>query len=125
MFSKDDFERLTSALDVAEGCISAAVCGSNYGIRLKDTRDSLIEIVDLFKPEEDRRKHIALVFLELVNGNQITGIQSLDFTKSLNWARERVKGKLLGTRMIMSDNDAKRKSGAAGRLARFKASELG
>jgi len=124
LYTKADFERHTMALDFASQCVSAAIAGENYGIRLKDVREDLVEIVSTYKLEDSRREKLAQIFLELINGNQISGIQSLDFTKSIDQAYEHIKGKLLGTRMMLADGDKKRKNKAAEHLKAFRATEL-
>lgn len=121
LYTKKQFEKHSEAIDAASSCLSAAIARSDYGIRLEPFQDDFIEISEMFwakcpitkkkleLPGPDV-KEVATVFLYLVRGTKgLGGFQSQRFEAILERCRRKLKGKLLGTRLILMDNDGKPK----------------
>jgi hypothetical protein len=121
LYTKKQYEKHLEAIDAASSCISASIARSHYGIRLEPYQDDFIEISEMFwakcpitkkKLEEPGPdvKEVATVFLFLVRGTKgLGGFQAQRYEAVLERCRRKLKGKLLGTRMILMDADKKPK----------------
>jgi hypothetical protein len=131
LYTKKQYEKHLQAIDAASSCISAAIAQTKeYGERLIPYHDDLIEIAEFFwarcpitrkkleKPGPDV-KDVARVFLTLVRSKNMPEIVAmLDWPKMgapqrmeamMERCRRKLKGKLLGTRLILMDADKKPK----------------
>lgn len=120
LYTKKQFEKHSEAVDAASACISAAIAQSAYSERLIPFHDDFIEISEFFwakcpitkkKLEEPGPDvaDVARVFLHLVRGKVLGGFEARRFEATLERCRRKLKGKLLGTRLILMDNDKKPK----------------
>ena len=120
MYSKKQYEHELEAIDAASNCISAAIAGSDYSERLTPFVDDFVNMTEYFwarcpitrkKLEEPgpEVKKVAQVFLTLVRGTQIGGFESQRMEAVLERVKRKLKGKLLGARLILTDNDKKPK----------------
>src|SRR5271170_5473727 len=116
MYSKKNWEKHTEALTAANSAISAAICDKGYEQRVIPFIDDFLEISEMFwdkcpitkkkllNPGKDTQE-IASMFMTLVQGQQIGGFRSIAFSKSIERCERKIKGKLLGTRLMMLDRD--------------------
>lgn len=116
LYTKKQFEKHSEAIDAASSCISAAIAQTNYAERLIPFHDDFIEIAEFFwakcpitkkkleQPGPDV-KDVAQVFFHLVQGKVLGGFQARRFEATLERCRRKLKGKLLGTRLILMDAD--------------------
>lgn len=120
LYTKAQYEKHLQAVDTASACISAAIAQSKYAERLVPYQDDFIEISEFFwgrcpitrKKLEDAGpdvKEVAKVFFHLVQGKTLGGFESRRFEATLERCRRKLKGKLLGTRLILMDADKKPK----------------
>lgn len=118
MYSKAQYEKHLEAIEAANSCISAALVEQGYGGRITKFIDDFTEISEMFwakcpvtkkKMEEPGAEveEIAGVFVHLVQGNVLGGFQARKFETILERCQRKCKGKLLGTRLMMMDKDAK------------------
>jgi hypothetical protein len=120
LYSRKQYEHQLQAVDAASSCISASIAGSDYAGRLNPYIDDYVDMVEYFwakcpitrkkldQPGPDV-KTIATVFFSLVSGKHVGGFQGNQFEAVLERVRRKLKGKLLGTRLILMDNDKKPK----------------
>lgn len=116
MYSRQNWEKHTEALTAANSAISAAVCDKGYEERVLPFIDDFLEISEMFwdkcpitkkkllQPGKDTQE-IAGMFMTLVKGEQIGGFKSQAFTRVIERCERKIKGKLLGTRLMMMDKD--------------------
>jgi len=117
LYSKKQYEHQLEAVNAASNCISAAIAGSDYVGRLNPYIDDYVEMVEYFwakcpvtkkkienEPGPDVRI-VASVFFDLVQGKHFGGFQGSRHEQVLERVRRKLKGKLLGTRMILMDAD--------------------
>lgn len=116
LYTKAQYEKHLQAVDAASSCISAAIAQSQYANRLVPYQDDFIEIAEFFwgrcpitrkKLEEAGPdvKEVAKVFFHLVQGKTMGGFEARRFEATLERCRRKLKGKLLGTRLILLDRD--------------------
>lgn len=120
LYSKKKYELQLQAVDAASSCISASIAGSDYMGRLDPYIDDYVEMSEYFwakcpitrkkldQPGPDVRT-IATVFFSLVQGKNVGGFEGNRFEAVLERVRRKLKGKLLGARLILMDNDKKPK----------------
>jgi hypothetical protein len=120
LYSKKQYEHDLEAVDAASSCISAAIAGSDYAGRLVPYMDDYVRLTEYFwakcpitrkkleAPGKDV-KEVATIFLALSRGTQVGGFQAKLFEATLERVRRKLKGKLLGARLILMDGDAKPK----------------
>jgi hypothetical protein len=120
LYSKKQYEQQLQAVDAASNCISASIAGSDYAGRLNPYIDDYVDMTEYFwakcpitkkKLEEPGPdvKLVASVFFDLVMGKQLGGFQGNRHEQVLERVRRKLKGKLLGTRLMLMDNDSKPK----------------
>lgn len=129
LYSKKQYEHELEAVNAASSCISAAVAGSQYGGRLEPYVDDYVNIVEYFwarcpitrKKLDDRgpdAREVARIFLSLYRGDQLKGMAEINgiirntpayYESVLERVRRKLRGKSLGTRFILMDNDKKSK----------------
>ena len=120
LYTRALFEQHTQAVEAAKMCISAAIAGSNYAGRLNAYMDDYLDIAQFFwarcpitrkkleQPGPDV-KEIAQVFLTLTRGVHFGGFAARSIEAKLECVQRKLRGKLLGTRMILADGDKKPK----------------
>jgi hypothetical protein len=121
LYSKKKYEHQLEAVEAASSCVSAAIAGTKgYGTRLEPFVDDYIEMSEFFwarcpitrkKLEEPGPdvKAVARVFLALYRGKHVGGFEGNRMERVLERVRRKLKGKLLGARLILMDNDKKPK----------------
>lgn len=124
MYGKAMYEKDLQAIEVASGCISAAIAGSDYAYRTEPFIDDFLTISEywwsrcpitrkkLLAPGPDVQE-IASVFLHLVQGKELGGFKAQKFEAILERCRRKCKGKLLGTRLMMLDKDSHKTANCA------------
>jgi hypothetical protein len=120
LYSKKQYEQQLQAVDAASNCISASIAGSDYAGRLNPYIDDYVDMTEYFwaKCPITRKKletpgpdvkTIATVFFSLVQGKHVGGFEGNRYEAVLERVRRKLKGKLLGTRLMLMDNDSKPK----------------
>lgn len=129
LYTKKQYEKELQAVEAASSCISAALAESEYVGRLNPYVDDLVAIAEYFwarcpvtrkkleAPGPDV-KEVATVFYNLYMGKPLKGMCQINgmlmnsaryYETVIERCRRKLKGKLLGTRLILQDNDAKPK----------------
>ena len=103
--------RHNEALDALDSCLSASHEGvrGDYAVRLLNYQQDLLEIVAFWdKPEtqDERFKYMRFVF-RMFENEFFNGFDILKNQQMIEAMRKRIKGKLLFTRSLLADNDAK------------------
>lgn len=106
LYTKVQFDLDNDAVNAADSCISAAVVEAGYGARLNKHSATLIDILDYFKEDIDK-KPLARMMLTLVRGEKISGFQSKEFAANIERIRRKLKGKKLVTELSMMENRTK------------------
>lgn len=120
MYGKAQYELELKALDAADACISAAIVGDAYADRLTPYLGTFHTMSEYFWARDQKTgkklddsgidaNSVADMFVTLAMGEKITGRQSLHMTAAIERVRRKLKGKLLGARVMLMDNDAKPK----------------
>ncbi len=118
LYTRAQYEKHLEAINAASVCISAAIARSDYAPRLASYIDDYVEIVEMFwaKCPITRKKlelhgpdvtEMATAFLTLTRGEFFGGFAANALEAKLERARRKIRGKLLGTRLILGDNDKK------------------
>lgn len=114
MYTRSQYDHELEAVEAADSCISAAVAGSDYMVRLIPYADDYVNIALSFwakcpitkkrleQPGPDV-KEVAKVFLVLSRGTQVSGLDSKRMTATLERVRRKLKGRLFNTRMMLAD----------------------
>lgn len=117
MYTRQQYEHELEAVDAADSCISAAVAQVDYAGRLDAFVGDYVEIASYFwdrcpvtrkkliKPGRDVEK-MADMFITLVEGQWVSGLQSKHLSAAMERVRRKLKGKLFMTRMLAQDNEA-------------------
>jgi hypothetical protein len=124
LYGKSTAELHSAAVDAMDSCLSAACVHEPYKLRLEPHKDAILELLGFFEKPETVYEHTQTMRLvvSLFDGEYFTGFQVLRHQDTINRLRKRIKGKLMGTRMILADNDSK-PGKAKKNFAKFKLAE--
>jgi hypothetical protein len=78
-------------------------------LRLEPVKYDLLEILEWFEKDTREHFHMMRMIFSLLDGEKLNGFEINEYQARIDTMRKRIKGKLLFTRSLLADNDAKPK----------------